>query len=158
MTIDQIIAQIAAKGVEQAKLLAADQAKEVTVTVSFADRHGDLLKATVTGIAPFTVERVVGGLTGAEGLGVLGQPYTGLYGRRQTRYTTVTRNGESLFKFPLLNDAEAAELAEVLNLRAKIAADNAAIAFMSAKIVRIHADTAEMQAEMFGVPALQAAE
>lgn len=157
MTTDQIIARIEAKGAEQAKLLAADHAKEVTVEVMFADRRGDFIRATVTGIAPFTAEKTVGGLSGAPGMTVLGQPYTGRYGQRTTLYRDVKCNGESLLKLPLLNEAEAATLAAALNLRVKIAADDAAIGAMIAEQNSRAAGFREL-ADALDAPALVAAE
>ena len=126
MTTNDIIAAWEARNAAQDAMLQADKAKEVTVDVIFWDRHGDMITASVTGIAPFEVRATVGGLTGTPGFAALGQPYLGFFNQRRTFYRNVKRNGERELSMPLLTEAEATDLAAALNTRVKIAADEAA--------------------------------
>lgn len=116
--VEKAIAAIEAKGREDAVRLAADKAREVTLTADLTFR-GDVLKVEVRGIPPFAAVRSYGPLTGTPGWTVLGRKYT-FDGLEHTYTKAWDRNGERFGGLPLLKAHEAHTLAAKLNAAADI--------------------------------------
>jgi hypothetical protein len=80
------------------------------------------------------------------------------YGTDDAQFTTTVMAGETVEAFNGQTFLRADKDISVEEHEAKFAADQAATKAMLAKLPSIHAETAAMQAEMFGAPALVAAE
>jgi len=111
--VERAIAAIEAKGREDAIRIAADKAREITLTVDLTFR-GDVLKVEVRGIPPFAAVRSFGPLTGTPGWTVLGRKYT-FDGLEHTYTRAWDRHGERFAGLPLLRAHEASALADKLN-------------------------------------------
>jgi len=72
--VERALAAMEAKGREDAVRIAADKAREVTLTLDLSFR-GDVLKVEVRGIPPFAAVKSVG-MTGAPGWTVLGRKHS----------------------------------------------------------------------------------